>query len=333
MVALRSFSILALTKEANMQDPEVNVILPEQSWLQRNTGRLQGLFVAIIATFFLYSVWTGRPIEQEISPSATQAASTNWHAIMVYAVVVIALVSASYWVLIKKERRDEAWRIIKDEWWAKIDAPASHGKRFVVITLAVSIAYLEFHIAGSVWFALVFLLIMAVIRPPKDKITLGFLVFDLMVVILAAFFPGAKLIRTEAYKTADITLSKTAEKMAGFNKDYREGKAGLFSSPPTTGHVTRSNSKTAHVEAFPGNPNDDNSYTWVEKIPDHSTVSEFTCPGGVYMKVIHKMNPGGRVYDCDGYEYPVWNGMINLEIGFVSKTNEIVRFPISITGS
>lgn len=216
----------------------------------------------------------------------------------------------------------EVWGYIK-KWWDDIDKPASPGKQIVTIIAALLLAYIEFSIHGKVWIALITILIAAVIAPPKGLLTRAFLVFDLVVIILASFFPGAQMIRGTSFDIADTWFKQRAVEMENFAKDYKSGKAELFAFSKNKKEPATA-TKTAHVTATA------EDYTWV-RIPPQSTLEKFACPSGVIMAVVHQGDPAGQTYDCDTDTVALnVNGVIDLMLGFKSKTSMPISFQLSI---
>lgn len=152
-------------------------------------------------------------------------------------------------------------------WWKNIDRESSPGQRFFLLCVVVLVAYIEFHMGtkvdpvtniktyGHVWFALGILLVAAMYSPPKEWYTKAFLVFDLIVIILASFFPAVAEMRTTSADIANTWFTKKATAMKQYADDYKndrlQGSSPGSTSPASSAKTDQQNGATSIVVEVP----------------------------------------------------------------------------------
>lgn len=209
------------------------------------------------------------------------------------------------------------------DWWKNIDKESSPGQRFVLLVVALLVAYIEFSIRGSVWVSLIMLLIAAIIKPPKSKVTLAFVWLDLIVLITAAFLPGFATMRHTSYEIAKTWSLKQSEKMDKYHKELEAGNPSpsqASQQPPATYQP-----ETRKIEVLVT----EDEYTEV-KIPSGVQFS-IDCPDDGLAKVFHRDAQQGISYDCAQGPIEVGENLHNFRIGFSAKTEVPVKVVVRIT--
>lgn len=118
------------------------------------------------------------------------------------------------------------------KWWDNLDKESSPGKQFVTLVAALLLAYAEFRMNGTVWAALVLILVAAIISPPKSAITKAFVYLDLIIIAAAAFLPGAAEMRTTSYEIAKIWTSNKSKDLSQYAANLKNGTAPEATQAP-----------------------------------------------------------------------------------------------------
>lgn len=143
---------------------------------------------------------------------------------------LVALAGTLYFFKPKKPKKpgevggdsDNKWKVpqFAKDWWKGLDEESSPGQRFVLLCVVLLVGYAEYTFSktptegGHVWIALILLLLAAMYKPPKSKVTWAFVILDLVILIAAAFLPGVAMMRTTSYEIAKTWSVQEAEKMA-----------------------------------------------------------------------------------------------------------------------
>lgn len=191
--------------------------------------------------------------------------------------------------LFKSSKPDDK-RTLTEKWLDNLDSESSPGLQFVVFVIALLLAYTEFHITGTVWAALIFLLVAAVIKPPKSKITKGFMYFDLGVIILAAFFTGFAGMRHQSFEIVNAWASNGNEAMAQYAKSLKD-------KTPSVSQTTQNQPSVATAMYHPPQPRTFHQELHAEPHGPFQTVEtpaeqtgriSWSCPRGCIVEIQHE---------------------------------------------
>jgi hypothetical protein len=199
-----------------------------------------------------------------------------------------------------------------NKWWSGLDSESSPGQRFVLLCFALLLGYAEFSFWGSVWVALIVLLIAAIIKPPKGWFTKAFVVLDLVLLIAAAFLPGFAEMRHTSYEISKTWSSKAATKMADYEKELKSAKPTTQPSQQAQVPTASNGLPPVHLVVQPGQ-------TEEVSRPFGHYLAGVSCTSEVVMEVTDA-NTGALIQqqDCDA---TVRNGNLplNIKLAFCIK--------------